>query len=90
MPSTGYPAGGYYIYGIEVCQLLFQHLLMKLVSYKKVILSTADNANAEYSNFISSVVSENREQFLSFKILSVGSFLVEIFIFLTLKKDSPH
>ena len=60
----------------EAC-LLFERLLMKLVSYKRVVPSLADKAKSEYSNFLLSIVGENREQFLSFKMESerLDSFL---------------
>lgn len=51
----------------EACELLFDRLLMKLVTYKKVSASVADKAKLQYSDFISTVVKEDRDEFLGFK-----------------------
>ena len=43
----------------ETCEILFQKLLEKLVSYKKIVSSIADDAKMEYSWFISTIVKKN-------------------------------
>ena len=56
----------YMVESPEACELLFEKLLMKLVTYK-VSGSVADKAKLQYSNFISTVVKEDRDEFLGFK-----------------------
>ena len=51
----------------EACEILFQKLLEKLVSYKKIVPSIADDAKMEYSWFVSTIVKKNSDEFLSFK-----------------------
>ena len=51
----------------EACEILFQKLLEKLVSYKKIVPSMADDAKMEYSWFVSTIVKKNSDEFLSFK-----------------------
>ena len=51
----------------EICELLFEKLLSKLVARRKLIPSVADSAKTEYSDLITFVVKENRNEFLSFK-----------------------
>ena len=49
------------------CEILFQKFLEKLVSYKKIVPSIADDAKMEYSWFVSTIVKKNSDEFLSFK-----------------------
>ena len=51
----------------EICELLFEKLPSKLVARRKLIPSVADSAKTEYSDLITFVVKENRNEFLSFK-----------------------
>ena len=51
----------------EACEILFQKLLEKLVSYEKIVPSIADDAKMEYSGFVSVIVKKNSDEFLSFK-----------------------
>ena len=51
----------------EACEILFQKLLERLVSYKKIVPSIADDAKMEYSWFVSVIVKKNSDEFLSFK-----------------------
>ena len=51
----------------EACEILFQKLLEKLVSYKKIVSSIADDAKMEYSWFASTIVKKNSDEFLSSK-----------------------
>ena len=44
----------------EACEILFQKLLERLVSYKKIVPSIADDAKMEYSWFVSTIVKKNR------------------------------
>ena len=50
----------------ELCMILFQSLLEKLVCYKRISGGFADEAKYLYSQFINVAVKENREKFLSF------------------------
>ena len=50
----------------EKYEYLFDKLLMKLVTYKKLAASVADLAKGEFSKFCETVVVENKEEFLSF------------------------
>ena len=50
----------------KACEILFQKLLEKLVSYK-IVLSIADDAKMEYSWFVSTIVKKNSDDFLNFK-----------------------
>ena len=50
----------------EKCEYLFEKLLMKLVTYKKLAASVADLAKGEFSKFCETVLVENKEEFLSF------------------------
>ena len=43
----------------KACEILFQKLLEKLVSYK-IVPSIADDAKMEYSWFVSTIVKKNR------------------------------
>ena len=49
------------------CEILFQKFLEKLVSYKKIVPSIADDAKMEYFWFVSTIVKKNSDEFLSFK-----------------------
>ena len=51
----------------EACEILFQKLLERLVSYKKIVPSIADDAKMEYSWFVLTIVKKNSNEFLSFK-----------------------
>ena len=51
----------------EACEILFQKLLEKLIRYKKIVPSIADDAKMEYSWFVSTIVKKNSDEFLSFK-----------------------
>ena len=50
----------------EKHEYLFDKLLMKLVTYKKLVASVADLAKGEFSKFCETVVVESEEEFLSF------------------------
>ena len=50
----------------EKHEYLFDKLLMKLVTYKKLVASVADLAKGEFSRFCETVVVGNKEEFLSF------------------------
>ena len=50
----------------EKCEYLFDKLLMKLITYKKLAASVADLAKGEFSKFCETVLVENKEEFLSF------------------------
>ena len=50
----------------EKHEYLFDKLLMKLVTYKKLVASVADLAKGEFSKFCETVVVGNKEEFLSF------------------------
>ena len=50
----------------EICKLLFEKILMKLVSNKKIAASLADLAKREFSKFCHIIVLDNKEEFLSF------------------------
>ena len=47
---------------------MFEELLAKLVEYKKLLPSLADQAKLEFSHFLSSLVKENRDAFLAFRM----------------------
>ena len=49
------------------CEILFQKFLEKLVSYKKIVPSIADDAKMEYFWFVSTIVKKNSDEFLSLK-----------------------
>ena len=70
----------YMVESYETCEFYFDKLLLKLVAYKKVLPSAADQAKLQYSQFITTVVKENREKFLGFKKASdrLNSFLFNI------------
>ena len=50
----------------EKCEYLFDKLLMKLITYKKLAASVTDIAKGEFSKFCETVVVENKEEFLFF------------------------
>ena len=52
----------------EASELMFKKLLTKLVEYKKIKSSVADQAKFEFSHFIMIThVKENRDEFLAFR-----------------------
>ena len=51
----------------EEAALHFEKLLMKLVSHKRLLSNVADKAKAQYSEFLETVVKENRDAFIIFK-----------------------
>ena len=51
----------------EQAEVYFNTLLRKLVAYKKVLPTVADNAKTQYADFLGTVVKENHESFISFK-----------------------
>ena len=51
----------------KACKILFQKLLEKLDSYKKIVPSITNDAKMEYSWFVSTIVKKNNNEFLSFK-----------------------
>ena len=56
----------------EASELMFEKLLTKLVEYKKIKLSVADQAKFEFSHFMSTLVKENRDKFLTFPKKLIG------------------
>ena len=46
---------------------MFEKLLTKLVEYKKIKPSVADQAKFEFADFMSTLVKENRDEFLAFR-----------------------
>ena len=50
----------------ESCELLFQKILEKLVSFHRISGAVADEAKQQYNQFISVVVRESQDQFMSF------------------------
>ena len=51
----------------EGSELMFEKLLTKLVEYKKNKPSVADQAKFEFSRFMSTLVKENRDEFIAFR-----------------------
>ena len=51
----------------EASELMFEKLLTKLVEYKKIKLSVADQAKFEFSHFMSTLVKEKKDEFLAFR-----------------------
>ena len=51
----------------EASELMFEKLLTKLVEYKKIKPSVADQAKFEFPDFMSTLVKENRDEFLAFR-----------------------
>ena len=49
---------------LEASELIFEKLLAKLVDYKKLKPSVSDQAKFEFSHFVSTLVKENRDEFL--------------------------
>ena len=56
----------------EANELMFEKLLTKLVEYKKIKPSVADEAKFEFSHFMSTLVKENRDKFLTFQKKLIG------------------
>ena len=56
----------YMVESPETCKVLFEKMLMKLVSYKKIAASVADSAKGEFTKFCQTVVLDNKEEFSSF------------------------
>ena len=50
----------------ESCELLFQKILEKLVSFHRISGAVTDEAKQQYNQFISVVVRESQDQFISF------------------------
>ena len=48
------------------CELMFEKILGKLVSYKQLPSREADAAKLEFSNFLSTTVKENKNSFVKF------------------------
>ena len=51
----------------EASELIFEKLLAKLVEYKKILPSLADQAKYEFSHFVGTLVKENRDEFFAFR-----------------------
>ena len=51
----------------EASELMFEKLLAKLVEYKKILPSLADQAKYEFSHFMGTLVKENRDEFFAFR-----------------------
>ena len=51
----------------EASELMFEKLLTKLVEYKKIKHSVSEQAKFEFSHFMSTLVKENRDEFLAFR-----------------------
>ena len=52
---------------LEASELMFEKLLAKLVDYKKLKPSVSDQAKFDFSHFVSTLVKENRDEFLAFR-----------------------
>ena len=50
----------------EICEKIFEKILEKLVSYKKILAKDADAAKFEYSNFLTKIVKANKSDFVKF------------------------
>ena len=50
----------------EICKKFFEKNLEKLVSYKKILAKEADAAKLEYSNFLTKIVEDNKNDFAKF------------------------
>ena len=50
----------------EICEKIFEKILEKLVSYKKILAKDADAAKFEYSNFLTKIVKANKIDFVKF------------------------
>ena len=51
----------------EASELIFEKLLAKFVEYEKIKPSVADQAKSEFSHFMSTLMKENRDEFLVFR-----------------------
>ena len=51
----------------ESCEILFQRLVEKLVSYEKIFPPIADDAKMEYSWFVSTIVKKTAMNFSALK-----------------------
>ena len=52
---------------LEASELMFEKLLTKLVKCKRIKPSAADQAKFNFSHFISTLVKENKDEFLAFQ-----------------------
>ena len=50
----------------ETCEKLFDKVLSKLVSYKVITPDAADCCKSQYSKFVTTVIKENKPEFLNF------------------------
>ena len=50
----------------ETCEKLFNKVLSKLVSYKVITPDTGDRSKSQYSKFVTTVVKENKPEFLNY------------------------
>ena len=50
----------------ETCEKLLDKVLSKLVSYKVITLDTADCSKSQYSIFVTTIVKENKTEFLNY------------------------
>jgi hypothetical protein len=50
----------------ETCEKLFDRILSKLVSYKLITPDTADRSKSQYNKFTTTVVKENKPEFLNY------------------------
>ena len=68
----------------ESSMLLFNNLLEKLVSYKRISGACADEAKWQYSHFLNVIVKENKEKFLLFDVDEdrVDAFLMKYLVLL--------
>ena len=64
------------------CELMFEKILEKLVSYKQLSNREADAAKLEFSNFLSTTVRENKDSFVKFdkEIDRVNTFIWQFFL----------
>ena len=51
---------------LETCEKLFDKVLFKLVSYKIISPVTADHSKSQYNKFVTTVVKENRPEFINY------------------------
>ena len=50
----------------ETYEKLFNKVLSRLVSYKVITPDTADHSKSQYSKFVTTVVKENKPEFLNY------------------------
>ena len=64
------------------CELMFEKIVKKLVSYKQLPNREADAAKLEFSNFLSTTVKENKNSFVKFgkETNNVDTFIWQFFL----------